>query len=205
MTSLALRPRKCLPDTDYRSYFIYKSLNMSFLLQGKSGTELGEAAVTWLWQSFWQTRAVKFDWTFESLSNSDRTPNGTFHVRKSSWKFANPNFWSNLELNNPAWSVLLYTHKECAFLRLRGVCFYTHTSGVCFYTHTRSVFFLRTRGVCFYTHTRGVCFYTHTWSLLYTHTRSVYRRHAYRLAHHDNFMYSIMEHRAHVSFEQRSY
>jgi len=29
------------PDTDYRSYFLYKSLFMLLLLQGKSGTELG--------------------------------------------------------------------------------------------------------------------------------------------------------------------
>jgi hypothetical protein len=29
------------PDTDYRSHFIYKSLNVLLLLQGKSGTELG--------------------------------------------------------------------------------------------------------------------------------------------------------------------
>jgi len=33
------------PDTYYRSCFIYKSLNMLLLLQGKSGTELGRAAV----------------------------------------------------------------------------------------------------------------------------------------------------------------
>ena len=33
------------PDTYYRSYFIYKSLNMILLLQGKSGTELGGADV----------------------------------------------------------------------------------------------------------------------------------------------------------------
>jgi hypothetical protein len=33
------------PNTDYRSYFIYKSLNVLLLLQGKSGTELGGAAV----------------------------------------------------------------------------------------------------------------------------------------------------------------
>jgi hypothetical protein len=33
------------PDTGYRSYFICKSLNMLLLLQGKSGTELGGAAV----------------------------------------------------------------------------------------------------------------------------------------------------------------
>jgi len=33
------------PDTYYRSYFIYKSLDMLLLLQGKSGTELGGAAV----------------------------------------------------------------------------------------------------------------------------------------------------------------
>ena len=33
------------PDTDYRSYFIYRSLSMLLLLQGKSGTELGGAAV----------------------------------------------------------------------------------------------------------------------------------------------------------------
>jgi len=28
------------PDTDYRSYFIYRSFNMLLLLQGKSGIEL---------------------------------------------------------------------------------------------------------------------------------------------------------------------
>jgi len=33
------------PDTEYRLQFIYKSLNMLLLLQGKSGTELGGAAV----------------------------------------------------------------------------------------------------------------------------------------------------------------
>jgi hypothetical protein len=33
------------PDTDCRSYFMYKSLNMLHILQGKSGTELGGAAV----------------------------------------------------------------------------------------------------------------------------------------------------------------
>ena len=33
------------PVTDNISYFIYKSLNMLLLLQGKSGTELGGAAV----------------------------------------------------------------------------------------------------------------------------------------------------------------
>jgi hypothetical protein len=34
------------PDTDYRSYFIYNSLNMLLLLQGKSGTELGGLLAT---------------------------------------------------------------------------------------------------------------------------------------------------------------
>jgi hypothetical protein len=33
------------PDTDYRSSFTCKSLNMLLLLQGTSGTELGGAAV----------------------------------------------------------------------------------------------------------------------------------------------------------------
>jgi altronate dehydratase len=33
------------PDTGCRSYLIHKSLNMLLLLQGKSGTELGGAAV----------------------------------------------------------------------------------------------------------------------------------------------------------------
>ena len=33
------------PDTDYRSYFMFKSLKMLLVLQGKSGTELGGAAV----------------------------------------------------------------------------------------------------------------------------------------------------------------
>jgi hypothetical protein len=34
-----------LPDTNYRSCLIYKSLNILLLLQGKIGTELGGAAV----------------------------------------------------------------------------------------------------------------------------------------------------------------
>jgi len=33
------------PDADYRSYSIYKLLNMLLTLQGKRGTELGGAAV----------------------------------------------------------------------------------------------------------------------------------------------------------------
>ena len=32
------------PDTDYRSYFTYKSLNVLLLLQAKSGTDLGGGA-----------------------------------------------------------------------------------------------------------------------------------------------------------------
>jgi hypothetical protein len=46
------------PDTDYRSYFLYKSLFMLLLLQGKSGTELGGGCCP---LQFWQTHASKFD------------------------------------------------------------------------------------------------------------------------------------------------
>ena len=36
-----LRTKETWPGTDYRSYFICKSLNMLLLLQGKSKTERG--------------------------------------------------------------------------------------------------------------------------------------------------------------------
>ena len=70
--SLAIRPRTFWPDTDYRSYSIYKSCNLSLILQGKSETELGGAAVPCILTD----ACCKVQQTLKSSSNFDRTPNG---------------------------------------------------------------------------------------------------------------------------------
>jgi hypothetical protein len=68
---------------------------MLLLLQGKSGTELGGAAVPCIFDTCWKVQR-----TLKSSSNFDRTPNGTFRFVKYV-KFAKSNFWPKLELNNP--------------------------------------------------------------------------------------------------------
>jgi hypothetical protein len=78
---------------------------MLLLLQGKSGTELGElpslAILTGTCCKVWRT--------LKSSSSFDRIPNGTFKIRYNTWKFAN--FWPNLKLNNPGTqSVNIHAH-----------------------------------------------------------------------------------------------
>ena len=65
------------PDADYRSYFIFVSLNMLLLQQGKSGTERGGAAVP----CNLTDACCKVRRTLKYLLTFHRTPNGTFLIR----------------------------------------------------------------------------------------------------------------------------
>jgi len=110
VTSLGLKTKEIpglVPITDHISYKNYWTCY--FYCKERVGLNWGEllshAILTDACCKVWQT--------LKSPSNFDRTPNGTFKVRCNAWKFANPNFWPNLELNNPTCVVLMHTLGQC--------------------------------------------------------------------------------------------
>ena len=99
VTSLALRPRKfpgLIQITDHISYIDHWACY--FYCKERVGLNWGGLlSLAILTDACCEVRR-----TPKNSLISDRTPNGTFHIRLNAWKSANPNFWPNLELNNPA-------------------------------------------------------------------------------------------------------